>query len=125
MGAEIHLDLLATDHLTRSSRRLELRLATSVVVLLEARARDQKKPVEPVVLPLSAAEDIDAPAFEAPPLAETTSTQPSRDFSAQLQVEKLEDGSLRIAAPPHLAEPLAALLDQLARGLRSDTSAIA
>jgi superfamily II DNA or RNA helicase len=84
-----------------------------------------KKLVEPVAVPLPAAEDLDAPAFEAPPLPETTSPQPSPDLSAQLQVEKLEDGSLRIAAPPHLAEPLAALLDQLARGLRRDTSTTA
>lgn len=32
---------------------------------------------------------------------------------------KLDDGSLRIAAPAELTEPLVALFDQLGRGLRS------
>jgi hypothetical protein len=40
-------------------------------------------------------------------------------LAAGLVIERLEDGSLRIAAPPQLAAPLAELFDQLARGLRS------
>lgn len=76
-----------------------------------------KKLVEPVALPLPLAEDLEIEEPEAPPPA--AAPAPAHAWLAGLQIEKLDDGSLRIAAPAELAEPLAALFDQLARGLRS------
>jgi superfamily II DNA or RNA helicase len=84
-----------------------------------------KKLVDPVPVPLPAAEELDLPlaeGCEAPPDPEQASLPPSQELTQGLQIERLDDGSLRIAAPPHLAESLAALLDQLAQGLRSSHS---
>jgi hypothetical protein len=84
-----------------------------------------KKLVEAVPVPLPAAEELDLPSTEgdqAPPDPEQASPPPSPELTQGLQIERLDDGSLRIAAPPHLAEALAALLDQLAHGLRSSHS---
>jgi hypothetical protein len=40
-----------------------------------------------------------------------------------LTIERLTDGSFRIAAPPELSAPLAQLLEQLAQGLRGGPTA--
>jgi hypothetical protein len=72
--------------------------------------------VEPVAAPLPASED--AEALEMPPAVDEPMPAASSEPRG-LIVEKQADGSLRIAAPPQLAEPLAALLEQLARGLRA------
>lgn len=84
-----------------------------------------KKLVEPVAVPLPAADDLDPTQPEvsgSPPELEQPVPPSSHDRTQALQIERLDDGSLRIAAPPHLAESLAALLDQLAHGLRSSDS---
>jgi superfamily II DNA or RNA helicase len=63
--------------------------------------------------------DDDARADDAPSLARAP-TQPP----AGLAIERLDDGRLRIEAPAELAEPLAALLEQLAASLRSANHAV-
>ena len=78
-----------------------------------------KKLVEPVALPLPVAEDIDLEEPAPPEAPPSAAPEPAQTLLAGLRIEKLDDGSLRIAAPAELAEPLAALFDQLARGLRS------
>jgi SNF2 family DNA or RNA helicase len=80
---------------------------------------DIKTLVEPVPVPLMASEDPDA--VEAPAVDESSSAPepPASAPIGQLAIERMADGSLRIAAPPELAEPMAALFEQLARGLRA------
>jgi superfamily II DNA or RNA helicase len=80
-----------------------------------------KKLVEPVPVPLKAAEELDHPVTDGLD-PEPAAPPPSEDFTQGLQIERLDDGSLRIAAPPHLAKSLATLLEQLAQGLRSSHS---
>jgi hypothetical protein len=70
----------------------------------------EEEPLAPAALELRApvvAADAPAPAQTANP-----------NYASQLSVTRLPDGGLRIEAPPALAEPLAALLESLARSLR-------
>lgn len=78
-----------------------------------------KKLVDPVVVPLPASDDADATEPEVVP-APAQSNEPIAPAPfAGLSIDRMDDGSLRICAPPQLAAPLAELFDQLARGLRS------
>jgi superfamily II DNA or RNA helicase len=82
-----------------------------------------KKLVDPVAVPVLTSDDVDVPE----PVAvsdDVVSASEHADKAAPaalagLVIERLDDGSLRIAAPPQLAAPLAELFDQLARGLRA------
>jgi SNF2 family DNA or RNA helicase len=82
-----------------------------------------KKLVDPVAVPVLASDDVDVQE----PVAvsdDVVSAADSADKAAPaplagLVIERLDDGSLRIAAPAQLAAPLAELFDQLARGLRA------
>lgn len=80
-----------------------------------------RKLVDPVPVPVIADDDVDATdpitAPEEPASPKLTTVSPSPQ--GQLAIERLADGSIRIAAPPELATPIAALLEQLARGLRA------
>jgi SNF2 family DNA or RNA helicase len=81
-----------------------------------------KQLVEPVPVPLPVADDVELiePSVEAevvePP---ALPAMPASALLDGLTIERLDDGSLRIAAPAQLAAPLAELFEQLARGLRS------
>jgi superfamily II DNA or RNA helicase len=78
--------------------------------------------VEPVPVPMVAADDVDAQELVAAAEEPASSAPgPTSSVAAQLTIERLDDGSLRIAAPPELAAPMAALLEQLARGLLAAT----
>ena len=74
--------------------------------------------VDNVPVPPAPSDDADADMVALPeptPTPEGVSDAPLPG----LKIEHLEDGSLRIAAPPALAAPLAQLLEQLAQGLRA------
>jgi SNF2 family DNA or RNA helicase len=70
----------------------------------------------PVVAPAADSGDDLPAACEAAPPAPAPRELP---VARELRVERLPDGGLRVDAPPELAAPLAALLEALARGLRS------
>jgi superfamily II DNA or RNA helicase len=83
-----------------------------------------RKLVEPAVVAMPANEDSDAPQVEiapAPPVVEA-SESPLPAPLAGLGIERMDDGSLRICAPPQLAGPLSDLFEQLARALRSSST---
>ena len=97
---------------------------TTDTVMFEGQAsflEGMKRLVEPVPVPLPVTEDSDVPepAIASVESAVASVSEPPVAPPAQLAIERLEDGSLRIAAPPELAAPIAALLEQLARGLRA------
>lgn len=104
---------------------------TTDTVMFEGQAsflEGMKKLVDPVPVPLPAAEDVDAvaePAVASGEPAPASAVEPAGAPLGQLAIERLADGSLRIAAPPELAAPIAALLEQLARGLRASDSSSA
>jgi superfamily II DNA or RNA helicase len=88
-----------------------------------------KKLVEPVVLPemTTSVLEEEEPTVAATELLDSAPTEIVEPHPlaalASLKVSTLADGGLRIDAPAALAEPLASLLEQLARSLRANVSA--
>jgi hypothetical protein len=72
---------------------------------------------------VDSARELQAPALAAPeqrgaPAAVDLAPSASASLTSQLAVTRLADGGLRVEVPPALAEPLAGLLESLARSLR-------